>query len=391
MYKKILHVCLANYYIDGYRYQENILPFEHKKMGFDVEILASTESILNNSTIGYVQAGRYNNEDGIPVNRINYKKIFTQKISAKIRIYTSFESYLFNFQPDVIFFHDLQFYNSKPFLKFKKIYPNSLFLADCHTDFINSAKNYKSYLMHRFLYKKYVKKIDSIISIHYGVLPRRCDFLIDFYGISRNKVDFLPLGGEDSNIEKFSSEASIAKVKSQMLIKDETVILTGGKINNSKREYVNFFKAFDQLVKSTDLNLKLIIFGSVDLEQKVDLDMMSNKNIIFVGWINSLESYKLMSISDIVIFPSHHSVYWEQAVAMNKPLIIKKSVGMSHIDFDGNIEYFIDESIEGYFKTLRETLDNNKINLMKIAARNADTDHFLYSNIAKKSLEKIAD
>lgn len=38
---KILHLCLACFYIDGYTYQENILPRINREDGHDVRILAS--------------------------------------------------------------------------------------------------------------------------------------------------------------------------------------------------------------------------------------------------------------------------------------------------------------------------------------------------------------
>ena len=38
---KILYICLANFYLEGMGYQENIISYYHKKMGYDVEIITS--------------------------------------------------------------------------------------------------------------------------------------------------------------------------------------------------------------------------------------------------------------------------------------------------------------------------------------------------------------
>ena len=70
---KILHCCLACFYIDNYSYQENILPKFHKFQGNDVKILASTETYINNKVLGNTVSGSYFNEDDIEVTRI---KIF---------------------------------------------------------------------------------------------------------------------------------------------------------------------------------------------------------------------------------------------------------------------------------------------------------------------------
>ena len=71
---KILHCCLACFYIDDYSYQENILPKFHKIQGHDVKILASTETYIDNKVLGNTVSGTYYNEDGIEVTRINYSK-----------------------------------------------------------------------------------------------------------------------------------------------------------------------------------------------------------------------------------------------------------------------------------------------------------------------------
>ena len=49
---KILHLCLANFYVDEFNYQENILPRINKLDGHEVYILASTETFINNTKIG---------------------------------------------------------------------------------------------------------------------------------------------------------------------------------------------------------------------------------------------------------------------------------------------------------------------------------------------------
>ncbi len=45
---EILHLCLGNYFVDGYGYQENIITKMHKRQGHEVLIVASTETIVDN-------------------------------------------------------------------------------------------------------------------------------------------------------------------------------------------------------------------------------------------------------------------------------------------------------------------------------------------------------
>ena len=49
---RILHMCLAAFYIDKYSYQENILPRMHKKQGHEVQIIASVETFVDDVNLG---------------------------------------------------------------------------------------------------------------------------------------------------------------------------------------------------------------------------------------------------------------------------------------------------------------------------------------------------
>lgn len=41
---RVLHICLANFYIDNHSYQENMITKYHKLLGLEVEIIASLVS-----------------------------------------------------------------------------------------------------------------------------------------------------------------------------------------------------------------------------------------------------------------------------------------------------------------------------------------------------------
>ena len=59
---KIVHLCLASFYPDGYSYQENLLPKFHKELGLDVEVIASTQSFDKDGRICYLnKTGSYIN------------------------------------------------------------------------------------------------------------------------------------------------------------------------------------------------------------------------------------------------------------------------------------------------------------------------------------------
>ena len=101
---KILHVCLAAFYIDNYGYQENILPKMHSIQGHNVEILASTETYLNGNEMKYLEPSTYKNEDGIKVTRVPYVNIITNFITRKLRVYKGVQKHLDNFKQQINIF-----------------------------------------------------------------------------------------------------------------------------------------------------------------------------------------------------------------------------------------------------------------------------------------------
>ena len=82
---KIFHGCLASVYIDKYSYQENILPKMHKLQGLEVQIVASTETYINNTTLGYVSPSSYCTPDNIPITRIPYTRFLPHFLARKLR------------------------------------------------------------------------------------------------------------------------------------------------------------------------------------------------------------------------------------------------------------------------------------------------------------------
>ena len=106
---RILHLCLANYYIDGYNYQENVLTRINKEDGHEVRIIASTETFKDNLTMTYVEPSEYVTEFGVPIQRIPYVKIGTHFSTVKIRKYVGLYDEIVKFAPDVILSHDIVF------------------------------------------------------------------------------------------------------------------------------------------------------------------------------------------------------------------------------------------------------------------------------------------
>lgn len=384
---KIIHCCLASYYIDNHSYQENILPKIHKQLGYDVKIVASTETWIDNKNLGYVKSSSYKNEDSIPVTRIDYVKWLPHAISKKLRIYNGLSKILNDFKPDIIFLHDVQFISIIEVIKYMDKYEKVILFADGHTDFINSARTWLSKnILHKVIYKYCAQRIEPYAQKFWGVTPSRVDFYIDVYGINKNKVDLLVMGVDESVID-FKNKLSIRKdIRNELGISQDTfTIITGGKIEKNKNIHF-LMRAITELGLD---NINLIVFGSADDKMKSEIIELSKSNRIKnIGWISSKEVYKYYFASDLAFFPGTHSVLWEQAVGIGLPCVFKRWKGMEHVDVGGNCIFLKEGSLEEIKTTISKINNEKKLysNMLKVASGKGVSE-FSYLKIAKKSIQ----
>lgn len=382
---KILHCCLANYYIDDFGYQENIITKMHKLQGHDVKILASTE-VIKATKLAYTVPSSYISKDGIPITRIPYINWLPHFVAKKLRIYTSIRKNLERFKPDIIFLHNVQFIGVKEVVKYAKKSKVKIY-ADNHTDYMNSAKNWFSKnILHKIIYKWCVKHIEPYVIKFWGVTPSRRDFLVDFYKVNPNKVDLLVMGVDDSEIDLNSTETTRLQIRSKLNISDDQfVIITGGRITRQKNihvlmDVINDLKAY---------NIKLIVFGKVRDDIKDEIEKFSDSsNILMLGWQSNLEINNLFFASDLAFFPSRHSVLWEQATGCGLPAVFRRYEGYTHLNVGGNC-IFIDEVNKSLIKKTILSIYGNKgkYEEMKKIAVEKGTVEFSYSKIAQRAIE----
>jgi hypothetical protein len=120
---KIVHCCLAAFYIDDYGYQENILPRLHQRQGHAVAILASTETYIDSRTLGYVAPRSYKTKDGIPITRLPYTRALPHAIVRRLRIYRGLYPAVEALAPDVLFLHNCQFVSIRDIASYAKRHP----------------------------------------------------------------------------------------------------------------------------------------------------------------------------------------------------------------------------------------------------------------------------
>lgn len=387
---KIVHCCLAAFYIDGFSYQENILPKFHKLQGHEVEIIASTETYLDNLKLGYVTPRTYFSSDNIRVTRLPYIGCLPHLIVRKLRLYKGLYKKLNTFKPDIIFLHDCQFLSINSIVKYAKRNQVKIYV-DSHTDFVNSAKGWISKnILHKIIYKYCVKRIENYTTKFFGTLPARCDFLHDVYGVKKHKIELLPFGVDDSLFTYKDKVTYREKIRRELNISDsDFVVITGGKIDERKKIHV-LLKAFSDLVDEALLtNCRLIVFGKPTDAMKSVIDELSDhKYIHYLEWIDSKDIFKYFFASDVAFFPGTHSVLWEEAAGLGIPAVFYSWKGVHHLDKGGNCLYIKKNDYDNLKRTFKYLFsDTEVLNNIKRVSEIVGPKYFSYSNISKQAIE----
>ncbi len=383
---RVLHICLASFFVDNYSYQENLLPKYHKLAGNDVAVIASLFTFDENGKGAFLEkGGAYENEYGIQVTRLEYSK---EKWAKRFRYYEGTYSAVEKFDPDVIFIHGIQFMDIKKIVKYLKKHPEVTVYADNHADFSNSATNFFSKnILHKIFWKHCAKKIEPYVKRFYGVLPARVEFLRDVYGLPEEKIELLVMGADDEKVEKAQNEENIKELRKKYNILDEDfLVMTGGKIDKWKTQTLLLMDAVNNI---DNKNLKLIVFGSVVPELKEEIEKRCSDKVQYIGWIKAEDSYKYFASCDLAVFPGRHSVFWEQVCGQGKPIVAKKWHGTTHIDMDGNCIFLNEDSEEEIRTVISELInDKEKYEEMLKCAEQKGKETFLYSNISKRSISR---
>jgi 1,2-diacylglycerol 3-alpha-glucosyltransferase len=387
---KIVHCCLANFYIDDFGYQENIFPRIHRELGHDVEIVASTEIYIDRMKLGYTHAGKYLSKDGVPVTRLPYVKWLPAILARKLRIYKGLNAELCRFKPEIVFLHDCQFLSIITVARYIRQTGATVYV-DSHTDFINSGNNFISrYILHGLVYRLCAKIIEPYAKKFYPTLPLRADFLHDVYGIAKAKIELLPFGADDSRINRAERSEIRNSIRKQLQIsEDALVFIAGGKIDRRKSIHT-LIECFCRLADSVKLNgAHLILFGRPEESLRQQVEAAAKHPFVrYVGWIDERDIPKYLWASDVAVFPGTHSVLWEEAVGLGVPCLFRRWPGIEHVDVGGNC-LFLDDATESTIEQAILEMVNNpaQIEEMRSVASAQGPNIFSYTAIAKRAIE----
>lgn len=357
---KIIHICLANYYIDNYNYQENALTRQNHLDGHEVIIIASTRTLSQGIHVAYTTPQSYSTVEGIKVIRLAYKPILVKKVNSHINCYIGLEDVLNHSKPDVILFHGINSVEINTVLRYKKKNPHVRWFVDNHTWFGQAGyrTNIGKFLriaFHRTVFKPQIHKALPYIEKILNVSVECAQFLQKVYRVPNDKMEFFPLGG---NIIEMPDRLQRSRnIRNQLGISErQTVYIHTGRLSAYKRT-IDILDAFRQ---NQDSESRLLIIGVIaeDIRKTIQNKIQEDKRVIFLGWKNTDELLAYMCAADVYIQPGNQSASMQNALCCGCAVMIAPCD--SHVPFmDGN-GFFV-ESIDDMIKCFLIINQNEEI------------------------------
>ncbi len=321
---KVIHI--SENYIEGWGYQENLLPLYQKRAGHDVVVISDNghlKYVQNQDLVDQIiQKGIEYEYDGIKIYKI---KTYLNTSSASF-FCCGLSELLEKEQPDMIFHHNVNMSTLLIAARYKRHHPLVKLYADNHADWINESKNK---LWHKVFYDTLiplmVKWLGNKVNYYIGVSPLRCLYLNRVFQVPADKVRFLPIGCDTVGAEQVTE--SREELRKHYHLKDhDFVVISGGKLDRSKGTLA-LVDACEQLQRQVD-NLHLVLFGQID--EEVMQAGYGKTWLTIEGWCDRKKTLSLLKMSDVACWPWLHTTLIEDSIASCVPLVVKMSDNVSH-------------------------------------------------------------
>jgi 1,2-diacylglycerol 3-alpha-glucosyltransferase len=328
-------VMLCDFYNESLTYQENLLALYYVKHGHVVTVITSVfDSVFDyvNDQYDRKLPERTYYAGAIKIIKLPYRINFLNRV----RFFRPLDSMLQEEAPDLILVHDIMF-NLPDAVRYINCHPNARLIMDYHADYSNSGKNWLSLkILHGVIRKRVLDKARPYLQRIFPIVPASTKFLHEIYKVPHEEMELLPLGADlDMSHDVQASEIGISLRQQYGIPNDSFVVFTGGKLTPAKRTEM-LIEAFLLLEL---VNVWLVVIGDsadVDASYIRRLREMANgcTRIVFTGWLNARQVLEYLDMADIAVFPASQSILWQQAIGMNKPLIIGEPMAQPGGDQD---------------------------------------------------------
>lgn len=356
---KIAHLCLSNYYVDGFSYQENQLVRQHVEAGHTVKVIASTENLGRDGKLFYEAPGTYQGSDGATVTRLAYKNV---PLARKIRAYEGVTEALADFAPQTVMFHGISAYALKTVADYCRKHRVRLF-ADTHADANNSAQGFVSRsVLHRGFYRYVVQsalpQIEKVLCVSLATL----EFAAEAYGVPREKLEFYPLGGFIPDDDEYKRNRTACRAELG-LGETDICIIQSGKFDAKKRlvESLRYFSAIEAP------SLRLMLCGALGGETADEAKALiaGDPRIRFLGWKSADELTRILCAAEVYLQPGTMSATMQHALCCRCAVVLDDIP--SHKPYvDGN-GWLIDGSED--FSGVFSEMSRDPTQILRMASR----------------------
>lgn len=316
---KIAHLCLSNFYLDGYSYQENELVQRHVADGHDVVVIASTEVFNDKRQLSYRLPGEYIS-DGARIIRLPYRRGLPHSVMKKLRMHPGVENLLMREAPDVILFHGLCGWELLAVKRYKSKRPAVRVFADSHEDFNNSARTFASkHLLHALYYRPILHRALGSIEKVLCISTETMDFVRDFYKVPSERMEFYPLGGQIFEDGDYVQHRAHGRVR-HGIANDQILFVQSGKMDRSKK----LLEALRAFSKTVDEKFCFIIAGHIheDIASEVEQLIRSDSRIQFIGWQSSDQLRELLCAADVYVQPGTQSATMQMSLCCRCAVVL---------------------------------------------------------------------
>lgn len=384
---RIVHCCFCCFYIDGYAYQENLLPLQNHQDGHEVLILASTQSFQDGRE-AYVEARSYENEYGIPVVRLPFQRFGSDALTHKLKKLSQVTQHLEAFKPDVIYLHGLCSLSNLEVYSYKKKHPEVCLLCDTHADIHNSGTNWVSkYLQHRLLWRSVVKKIQPQAEKIYCISDECLDYARENFKADPKKLVWYPLGvscPEEEEMQRLRAER-----RREMGLNEDTLLFVhSGKMDKAKRT-VEILDAFAG-VKGE--NMCLAIAGNFlpEVREEADKKIAADARVRYVGWQNQEQLLSLLCAADVYVQPGSQSATMQNSLGCGCAEMLYPH--KSHTPYMSNGNGWFVETAADMAKAFEDAAaDIERVRQMGRNSRDYALKTLDYSMLAKRMYDDITE
>lgn len=364
-------------YIDGWGYQDNLLPEYMANAGHDVVVITN-----NNKFPSYLHMDERNR---ILEKGNNY---YDGKVKVyRIPIGLATSNYAFicrgltrllkKEQPDVIFHHGVNSSSMIICCNYVRNHRYVKFFVDNHADMLNQSRNVLwNKIITRGLMRLCICITNQYITKYYGVTPGRCEYLETIYGADSTKINLMPIGCDTNRIDNISDNIKDLRQKYCIPLSSR-VICSGGKMGVQKGT-LSLIKAFKKLCLEGN-DLCLILFGRF-LDEETQLLANQTNGVHIFGWCDRITTLELLKLSDIGCWPIHHTTLIEDAIGTSLPLIVRRTSNTEHL-IQNNGEFVSKGNEDELYNVLKNMCIN--LSMYKDGAK-VVKDQFSYNNIVKQ-------